>query len=185
MRRARRPWPMLIGAGIMAVLTVLANPQARFYAIVFWLGLALLFWGWCALDETRKGRKRIADIDAAIRRNVAEVIQCQSDEVVAFEEIEDEGAEYCFQAEQATLLFVSGQDFYETSRFPNSDFEIITACGDMGVPRLWHLACHGKKLKPGRIIPAEQKKQLTMPEHLEVRTGRLEHLEKILSHSKA
>ena len=100
--------------------------------------------------------------------------------MVEFQEIEDEGACYAFQVEQDKIVFVTGQDFYSGPKFPSTDFSITSIIGTKG--DLVHLLIdkRGEKLRPIRTISAEIKQHLRIPEHLEIVTGRLEDLEKIL-----
>jgi hypothetical protein len=96
--------------------------------------------------------------------------------MVEFEEIEDEGACYAFQVTPSQIVFVCGQDFYPTRKFPSSDFSIIDVAGFLD-----HIVCRATKLKPVRVIDGKTKQGLEYVEHLQVIEGRLDQLEKLLA----
>jgi len=45
--------------------------------------------------------------------------------MVEFEEEEDEDACYAFQLDGGRILFVAGQSYYRSARFPNTDFSLV------------------------------------------------------------
>ena len=180
-RIRRRAWwsiPVLLVAGIPVSILLSKLESGLGYGAYFFICVVCLFWAWEAIN-TKQDRKQLSNIEATIARNEAQVVHCQSNRMVSFEEIEDEGADYCFQVEDGRLLFISGQEFYETTRFPNTDFELVTAFGSDRHPVLFHIYCQGQKLKPLRVIPANAKKALTLPEHLTVIEGTLDQLEQL------
>ena len=183
-RIRRRAWfsiPILLVAGIpVSIALSKLESSGLGYGTYFFICIVCLFWVWEAIN-TKQDQKQLSNIEAAIARNEARVVHCQSNAMVYFEEIEDEGADYCFQVEDSRLLFISGQEFYETTRFPNTDFELVTAVGNNRYQVLFHIYCHGQKLKPLRVIPADVKKKLALPEHLTVVEGSLDHLEQLLA----
>jgi hypothetical protein len=117
-------------------------------------------------------------------RNQAVVLRIASEQVVEFEEWEDEGPCYAFQLSQGEIVFVSGQDFDSSARFPNSDFSLVHIVSSDGflVERL--IAKDGRKLVPIRKISAEEKSELIVPEHLAVIHGQLDQLERLLAPNK-
>lgn len=96
---------------------------------------------------------------------------------LVFEEIEDEGACYAFQVEPEQVLFVVGQDFYESARFPNSDFSLVHIRAESGDLVEMPFLYRGSKLSPIRTVPARVKATLRIPEHLSVMEGSLADLE--------
>lgn len=101
--------------------------------------------------------------------------------MLEFEEIEDEGACYAFQISDEEILFIEGQEFYSSAKFPNTDFEIVRIFDSRGnlAEQLIHKL--GIRLKALRQVPAPIKVSLRMPEHLERVRGRLQDLEQILT----
>ena len=109
-------------------------------------------------------------LQSAQRRNVAETFDVRATRFVLFEKIEDEGADYAFELGDNQILFVHGQDFYPTARFPCLNFSIVHLLDELGKHLDIWIEKRSAKAAPGRVIPAETKKQLTMPRHLEIRS---------------
>jgi hypothetical protein len=101
-------------------------------------------------------------------------------QMVEFEEEEDEGACYAFQLDGGGILFVAGQSYYSSARFPNTDFSLVGLYDKDGscLDELIHK--RGRKLAPSRIIPAELKKRMFIPQHLHTVEGNLVDLERVL-----
>ncbi len=115
-----------------------------------------------------------------MRRNQAHVIRIQSDQMVEFEEREDEGACYAFQVGDR-IVFVAGQDFYPSAKFPNSDFSLVEITDSRGALVEMVIDTAGKKLQPIRTIAAELHSKLRSPEHLQSLQGRLEDIDRLLA----
>jgi hypothetical protein len=94
------------------------------------MGVALPISVWSYLSLRPKRFADVCQIESALRRNQACVIRIQSEAMVEFEEEEDEGACYAFQLNEHRVIFVSGQDFYPSARFPNSDFSLVSIYAD-------------------------------------------------------
>lgn len=120
----------------------------------------------------------------AQERNVAEVVHIQSVKMVEFDEINDEGACYAFQIGDDKIVFVVGQEFYRSSKFPNTDFELVHIYDRARNLVEMLVFNHGVRLKPARKISAEQKVKLNLPDHLDTYTGNLEKLENLLGSIK-
>jgi hypothetical protein len=101
--------------------------------------------------------------------------------MVEFEEEEDEGACYAFQLNNPWIVFVSGQDFYPSARFPNTDFSLVSIYGEHEVLVESFVEKHGNKLKPVRMISSEQKSKMKIPSHLQTIQGDLSHIEHLLA----
>ncbi len=179
-RRALRslwllPLVPLLGVPLTVWLTELWGGLTAVYGFLF-VFLCFAIWIWTVIG-TLGTTKQLLSRMAKTLSNEMNVVHCQSEQMISLEEIEDEGAEYFFQVDDSHLLFISGQDFYETSRFPNTDFEIVSC------KAFFHIYCHGKKLQPLRVIDVEAKKILVsvLPNHLAVSEGRLANLEEILT----
>jgi hypothetical protein len=101
--------------------------------------------------------------------------------MVELEEVEDEGACYAFQLSGKRIVFVSGQNFYPSARFPNSDFSLVDIYGENNVLVETFIEKHGKKLRPRRKISAEVTSKMKVPDHLQVIEGKLDDLEELLA----
>jgi hypothetical protein len=94
---------------------------------------------------------------------------------------EEEGTCYVFQLSGQRIVFVSGQDFYASARFPNSDFSLIHIYDEKeGVVEAF-IEKHGKKLRAKRKISGELRSKMKVPDHLQVIAGKLDDLEELLA----
>src|ERR1700731_4434419 len=105
-----------------------SNPWYIVTAI--WVGIGGVIFLWVYFTEKPKEEVGTHLYEEALRRNQAREIRIQSDEMVELEEEEDEGTCYAFQLSGQRIVFVSGQDFYASARFPNSDFSLIHIYGE-------------------------------------------------------
>jgi hypothetical protein len=163
--------------GALCILTLLASSTDPRIVVGFWLAVTLLLISWVSSERRRAFSTSIGRLESALRGNTAEVVRATSPQCLAFEEIEDEGACYAFQVEAQQVLFVIGQDFYESARFPNSDFSLVHIRAESGDLVEMAFLSGGSKLKPARIVPATVKATLKIPEHLTVIDGSLADLE--------
>ena len=156
--------------------------HVRWYIVTgFWVAIGSLISLWVYLSEKPKQKAGVELYASALRRNEARETRIRSDEMVELEEEEDEGACYAFQLSGEQIIFVSGQDFYPSARFPNSDFSLVQIYGENEVVVEILIEKHGKKLGPKRKIPAELKSKMKVPDHLQVIAGKLDDLEKLLA----
>jgi hypothetical protein len=147
----------------------------------FWLvaGAAVTLW---AYGEHRKQRAGVAQgLESALRRREAAVIDVRAEAFAELEEIEDEGACYAFQLPGERLLFLAGQELYESARFPSLDFSLVHVLDQAGRAVDVVIEKRGAKAAPERKIPAAVKATLDVPGHLELRTGRIGDLERLLA----
>jgi hypothetical protein len=170
----------LIVSAILSGLVLLASTAPRHIVLMFFLGTWLSLFLWVGMTEKKKLSKAVAELEGALARNRASVVRIASQKVVEFEEIEDEGACYAFQLPQNKIVFVSGQDFYPSAKFPNTDFEIVTVFDSRGLALDGWTVKNDKHLTPVRKIPSDVKKTLRPPEHLAVIDGNLDNLETLL-----
>jgi hypothetical protein len=119
-------------------------------------------------------------VESALRRNEADVYDIRASAHAVFEEVEDEGACYAFELEGGRVVFVAGQEFYESARFPSLDFSLVYPLDEQGRPVEMFIEKRGRKTAPARTIPAAVKKSLNVPDHLEVCTARIDDLEVLL-----
>lgn len=169
-------------SGFIMIATILDKKGPPWYAsLVIGLGVAVPISLWSYLSLRPKLIASVCQFESALRRNEARAIRIQSDAMVEFEEVEDEGACYAFQLNDPWIVFVSGQDFYPSARFPNTDFSLVSINGDHEVLVESFVEKHGNKLKPVRMISSEQKSKLRIPSHLQTIQGDLSRIEYLLA----
>ena len=151
-----------------------------YYALIFSAAIALLISLWSYVRIKPGLTAAVALFESALRRNEA-LTRIQSDAMVEFAEGEDEGACYAFQLDNRQIVFLSGQEFYHSARFPNTDFSLINIYGDSGVLAASFIEKNGRKLKATRTVPASQRSPMKIPRSLETVEGNLNQVEQILS----
>jgi hypothetical protein len=155
---------------------------------VFWLvvGAAIALWAHRDMRTHAGNFERMArDLESALRRNAADVYDIRARSFAEFEESEDEGACYAFELEGERLVFITGQEFYEGAKFPSLDFSLVYILDEGGATVDLFIDKRGAKTAPARTIPALAKQTFDLPDHLEVRPGRVANLEAILTTSSA
>jgi len=170
----------MLVCGVLALLTLGVSDAPVWVILLFWSALALLFTAWIGLPWHRTMRQQVASLDDAMRARRARTTRIQSSRVVEFEEEEDEGACYAFELDATTCLFIVGQEFYEGDDFPNSDFSIVDLLGTHGRPIDTILEKSGVKLKPERVVPANVKRLVEIPEHMITVEAEIEQVEHAL-----
>jgi hypothetical protein len=189
-RRASRV-ALPISGGVVLLLwlwTVLASDASWLAITLFWfvVGGAIALWMHRDMRVHAGHFGTMArNLESALRRNAADVYDIHARSFVAFEETEDEGAYYAFELEGDRLVFVTGQEFYESARFPSLGFSLVYVLDERGRTVDMFIEKRGAKTAPARTIPAASKDALELPEHLEVRPGRLDNLEAVLTAASA
>lgn len=164
---------------VLWLATMLASDAPPLVITGFWLvfgiGLAL----WMRRDANKDARSfntMAADLQSALKMNAADIYDVKARAFAEFEEVEDEGACYAFELSGNRLLFVAGQEFYESAKFPSLDFSLVYVLNESGQTVEMVVDKRGPKAKPTRTIPASAKEGMEMPEHLDVRFGTIESL---------
>ena len=176
-RRANRAViPGLIIIAILWGLTLLASDASWIIVTGFWLvvGTVILLW-------SRHDLKKHADVlsqmkkgyESALAHDTAAEYVIESRAFAEFEEFEDEGACYAFEIEGPKVVFVSGQEFYPTSKFPSLDFSLVYILDERGREVEMVIDKRGPKASPERVVPASEKFDRGLPEHLDVVEGSL------------
>jgi hypothetical protein len=184
-RRASTTYiPITLGVvSLLWLWTILASDAPRLFVTVFWLvvGAGIALWVRRDMGKHAGQLKGMAHgLESALRRNEADVYDIRASSHAVLEEIEDEGACYAFDLGDGRLVFIAGQEFYEGARFPSLDFSLIYPLDEHGQPVEMFIDKRGDKTAPARTIPSAVKKSLNVPDHLEVRAGRLDDLEALL-----
>ena len=148
---------------------------------LFWLALIIPIGGWGFVADAKKARARLRDLTASLKDGQVREVRIVTTALVDFQEEEDEGAQYAFDLGDGTVVFVTGQDFYPTRSFPNSDFSLLYVHAPNGNLVDLHITTHGKPLAPIRTISAEAKRQLRIPDHLKRVEGSLGEIERVLA----
>ena len=167
--------------GVLWVATLLASDVSKLVITIFWVVTAMILALWAWLFGRREFRERLRSLRAGLEHHRARIVRIRASEMVEFEEIEDEGACYAFQLPEDQIVFVTGQEFYPGARFPNSDFSLVHVFDASG--RLVEMFTDktGSKIEPIRRVPAQMKKTLSIPDHLEIVKGRIDNIELLLT----
>ena len=140
----------LLVCGVLAVLTRLASDAPTSVIVPLWSLLAVVFTLWIGLPWHRTMRQQVASLEDALQAGRARVTHVQSQAVVEF------------------FLFIVGQEFYEDVDFPNSDFAIIDVLGTHGRPVDTIIVKSGTKPTPLRVVSANAKRLVEIPDHLTI-----------------
>ena len=183
-RAARVSLPLTGGMVILLWLwTMWASDAPRGIITGFWLlvGGAIALWVRRDMRGHAGQLRETADrFASALDRNAADVYDVRARAFAEFEEVEDEGACYAFELTGNRLVFISGQEFYEGTRFPSLDFSLVYILDGSGAPVDMTIEKRGPKAAAARLIPAASKPALDIPDHLEVRPGTIDDLDRIL-----
>lgn len=159
--------------------TILASDAPWLIVTAFWVvtGGAIALWVRRDTSGDSANLQRMArDLESALKRSEADVYDVHAVAFAEFEEVEDEGACYAFELEGNQLVYITGQEFYESAKFPSLDFSLVYVLDEQGQTVEMFIDKRGPKAKPDRVIPASVKVTLDLPEHLEMRAGSVSSL---------
>jgi len=162
-------------------LTIAASHASVVLITAFWLAVGLTLSLWSYFSGKEDLTRDVNRFEEAFLRNEVNELRVRASEMVEFEELEDEGACYAFELSDDRILFISGQEYYPSARFPNTDFSLVGIFDHDGHCVEELIYKRGHKLKPSRIVPAQVKSSLELPGHLDTIQGKLAELEEILS----
>jgi hypothetical protein len=148
---------------------------------LIWLVIALPMTLWSYAGVRSDLAKAVRRFESAMRLNTASTVRIQSTEMVEFEEEEDKGVRYAFQLTNGRMVFLSGQEFYPSPQFPNSDFSLVDIRSEDGTTIVGHIERRGRRIEQSRTIPAKKASALKIPDHLQIITGNLSRIEQLLS----
>jgi hypothetical protein len=175
----------LLVCGVLAIFTIALSSSPRWTILLFWSALVIVFTVWHGVPVHRMMREHESMLSDALLASRARVWRVQSERVVEFEEQEDEGACYAFDYRDQTSVFVVGQQFYEDDDFPNSDFSILDLLGTHGRTVDSVVVKTGRKLLPARVVPADVKRLVQIPDHLTVVGAPLDRVEAALPRARS
>jgi hypothetical protein len=188
-RLRRGPWEALLFMAalgtVLCVLTLLASDTHGSIIVPFWVTTTLVVWAIAAGSARRDLQRDARRLEEALELDRAHVVRVRAEAMIVFEEIEDEGAKLAFQIEEGRVLFLCGQDFYPTKRFPSRDFSLVHIRDREGVLVEMRIENQGEKLRPLRTLPADVGRTLILPGHLETIPAELSNLELALERRSA
>lgn len=176
----RLPVTCLAGFVIFSAVTILASDVPARLILPIWFVVMALIGAWIAVEDRLRNRRLVKRLRDTLNAGRAREVRIIASAVIEFEEQEDEGACYAFQIADERIVFIAGQDFYPSAKFPNTEFALIDIIGPSGQVEDFLIRKSGEKLKPLRTIPVNVKARLRVPEHLEVIHGNLGQLEQLL-----
>jgi hypothetical protein len=175
---------LVIVIGLCAAMTALSTMTGKVswtVAFTFWLVTSFLIGVWIGIEDFVRHRRRLRRIDSALRGGSVREVRVQASAVAEFEEEEDEGACYAFEIGADTIVFISGQEFYSSRTFPNTDFSLIEIHDTEGELVEFYIEKRGHRLEVSRTISADGKKRLRIPDHLARLEAALSDLERVLA----
>jgi hypothetical protein len=152
-----------------------------FVSALIWLAIGIPITIWAYLSNRKGVVKSIRQLESALVQNAACEVRIHSNATIEFEEVEDEGACYAFQLNNRRIVFIVGQQFYSSLRFPTSDFSMVDFGTEDGSVVAGFVRRRGMRIKPVRRIPSQKKAKLKIPEHLQVINGELSQIEQLLA----
>lgn len=159
-RRLKNHWKRLLAFGLVVfgtlwIWTLIATHERWYIVTLIWLAIGSFICVWVYFSERPREEARLRLYEETLLRNEARVTRIRSDEMVALEDVEDEGDWYAFQLNDNKMVFVSGQYYNSSARFPNTDFSIVEIYGKDGFLVEGFVEKQGERLKPKRKISAK------------------------------
>ena len=178
-------WGGIVFGGLWAfsIFATIADKKGPSWYVsgLIWLGIGLPLTLWACGGARSDLANAVRRFETALQDNTAIEIRIQTEEFVEFEEEEDEGACYAFQLPDRRIVLLSGQQFYSSAAFPNSDFSLVDIPSADGTVIVGHIEKRGHKIEPIRTIPANKKAALRIPNSCQVIDGDLSQIEHLLS----
>ncbi len=168
---------------VLWIVTLLASDASWVIITAFWAVVGAGITLWVRRDLSREvgyASAMAGRLESATRHNEADVYDIRASAFVEFEEVEDEGACYAFNLGDGRVVFISGQEFYPSSKFPSLDFSLIYILDEEGQAVDMLIEKRGGRADPVRTIPASAKWEMEVPQSLSVVEGALDDLEALL-----
>ncbi|HSR40734.1 MAG TPA: hypothetical protein VLL48_01145 [Longimicrobiales bacterium] len=173
----------VVGTAILWLLTLLASEDPWLVITAVWIvvGSGLVLWlRWDARKDAARLRAMAGTAESALEADRAEVYDVRARAFAELEEYEDEGPCYAFDLGDGRIVIVVGQRFYPEARFPSLDFSLVHPLDGEGAAVDEWIEKRGPRAEPDRVIPADVKWEMEIPEHLSVVRVSLDRLEEIL-----
>jgi hypothetical protein len=162
--------------GILAILTCLSNPKDALIIILFWVMVGVGISFWIYIPGQRGLSRSIQQYDRAIASGMAEEYSILSTRFWEIEEKEDEGACYAFELLSRQVVFLSGQEYDATRKFPSLDFSWVVIKDNSNQEVEMLIESRGPRVPPEKTFPAKVKSECKIPEHGVVMDGTLEEV---------
>jgi hypothetical protein len=159
------PLLLLAAGGLFLLLQGFEN-RALFYLAAFVLAVFLGIVLWVYRENALMLAAREAALRRALDRDEVRVLHCRADNMLAVPEAADEGPGYFFQVEPYAILYLDGQAYYPTNRFPNTDFEVVEVLDEQGVVIAGRINCLGERITAERALTPAQKARLVRQDRL-------------------
>jgi Na+/melibiose symporter-like transporter len=151
-----------------------SGPSVLFISI-FWLVVGTLISLWSYFSLRSHVEKEDNPFQSALRRNQAAAVRIKAGAVI---EVGDTGTAYAFQLRNSRIVFIVGQLFQTTTRFPNSNFTLVDIAAEDGRIAVGCIEKKGEKLIPIRRVSVSDPARI--PEHLSVIEGDLSQIDTLL-----
>jgi len=157
----------------LALLTGVPSPN-RWIVLGCWLFSGVVICFPTLAHERRCAAKRLSEYDKALSNGQCDDYSFAVRRYWEVEEVNYEGPVYGFEFDDGRVVFVVGQEFYKSARFPNSAFSLVSVATASGKLLISEIKKTGVKISPERVIPSSMKRSLRIPNHLELADGPLE-----------
>lgn len=140
--------------GVLWFLTLLASDVAWPLVTVFWLVLGGLIYLWVLRDlrkELGHLPEMVSSMEGVLRRDEVESFDVVAEGYAELEEVEDEGACYGFDLGDGRIVFLVGQQFYPSARFPSLDFSVVYPLDESGRSADMWIEKRGDAVPPDRV----------------------------------
>jgi hypothetical protein len=128
----------------------------------------------------RRHKKQLLNLRRALKDDLVHIIHCQAEQMMEFDEKQDEGALFGFLVEENKMFFLRGKDYYSNKKFPSIDFEIINTAPIHHDPILIRIEAHGRRLYPATRINENVKKDYYQPKNFEILEANMDSVREIL-----
>jgi hypothetical protein len=160
-RRAIGCLAVLSGICLLVVVIKPGDPVNRWGALVL-LGVFILLTLVTGLSSARELRAKIRQVEETLREGTVTEYRVVASRCFKVAEGDDEGADYYFDVGDQGTVMLSDYEV-RSGQFPNSDFTVLEFKGSAEAAIV---TCHGKRLKPIRVVSREEEGDVTEYEQL-------------------
>jgi hypothetical protein len=167
-------------AGVLVAVALgrLALPPVA--GLALWAAVAGLVGAWALRDVAVRERTLQASLRRALRKGWCQESRVKASALVELEELKGLGDCFALQVGAGKVLFLHGQAFYASRRFPTTDFSLLELYAAEGERVETRIVLRGEALAPARVIPQEALQGLVPPAHGQLLAGSLDGLEEQL-----
>ena len=169
------------GLSVLARNADKTGPSWRVFGFC-WLVLGTVITLWAYRDVKPHVRVLQEKFRSALRQNTACEIRVISSMVIECKNKQDrKKGWYAFQFDDKRIVFVRAQFCRRVRGFPTSDFSMVDIADEKGNVVIGFSRNHGDPLVPARNISKQEAVRLRIPEHLEIVSGNLTQIDRLLS----